>query len=63
MSALTDPIDIHVTSRSVLDDRLEAAVRHLQGVAVLSKSHGILVTRHGPGAITQRLWRTEFPSG
>ncbi|GAP54029.1 hypothetical protein AHiyo6_05940 [Arthrobacter sp. Hiyo6] len=47
MCALTDPIDIHVSSRSVLDERLEAAVRHLQGVAMLNKSHGILVTRHG----------------
>ena len=55
MSALTDPIDIHVTSRSVLDERLEADVRHIQGVAVLGKSHGILVTRHGPGHYTASL--------
>lgn len=55
MSALTHPIDIHVTSRSVLDERLEAAVRQLQGVAMLSKSHGILVTRHGAGHYTASL--------
>lgn len=55
MSALTDPIDIRVTSRSVLDERLEAAVRQLQEVAMLSRSHGILVTRHRPGYYTASL--------
>ncbi|MDN4645995.1 hypothetical protein QCD75_18655 [Arthrobacter sp. PsM3] len=55
MSALADPIDIHVSSHSVLDERLEVAVSQLQGVAMLSKSHGILVTRHGPGHYTASL--------
>lgn len=55
MSALTDPIDIHVSNPSVLDERLEAAVRQLQGVAMLSKSYGILITRHGPGHYTASL--------
>lgn len=55
MSALTDSIDICVSSRSVLDERLEAAVRQLQDVALLSRSHGILVTRHGPGYYTVSL--------
>nr|WP_087873896.1 hypothetical protein [Arthrobacter globiformis] len=55
MSALTDSIDICVTSRSVLEERLEAAVRQLQGVALLSRSHGILVTRHRAGYYTVSL--------
>jgi hypothetical protein len=54
MSALTDPIDVRVTGHSVLDERLEAAVRPLQGDAVFSKSRGILVTTDPSGLY----WRT-----
>jgi hypothetical protein len=55
MSGLTDPIDIHVSSRSVFDERLVAVVRQLQGVAMLSKSQGILIARHGRGHYTASL--------
>ncbi|MBE4718015.1 hypothetical protein [Pseudarthrobacter sp. AB1] len=48
-------IDIHVTSRRLLDERLEAAVRHLQEIAVLAGTHGILITRNGPGHFTAEL--------
>lgn len=55
MTALLDSIDIHVTSRHALDEHLEAAVNDLQELAMLTGSHGILVTRHGPGNYTVAL--------
>jgi hypothetical protein len=48
-------IDIRVTCRHVLDERLETAVRDLQEIAVLSGTHGILITRNGPGNFTAEL--------
>ncbi|WP_427006034.1 hypothetical protein [Pseudarthrobacter sp. H2] len=48
-------IDIRVTSRRLLDERLQAAVRHLQEIAVLTGTHGILITRNGPGNFTAEL--------
>ena len=55
MTALLDSIDIHVTSRHALDEHLEAVVNDLQELAMLPGSHGILVTRHGPGNYTVAL--------
>ncbi|WP_427132711.1 hypothetical protein [Pseudarthrobacter sp. S9] len=48
-------IDIQVTSRHLLDERLDAAVRNLQEIAVLTGTHGILITRNGPGHFTAEL--------
>ena len=55
MTALLDYIDIHVTSRHALDEHLEAAVKDLQELAMLTGAHGILVTRHRPGNYTAAL--------
>jgi hypothetical protein len=49
-----DAIRIHVTSRR-LDEKLEVAVKQLQAVAMRTRTHGILVTRHGPGEYTATL--------
>ena len=48
-------IDIQVATSRLLDERLQAAVRHLQEIAVLTGTHGILITRHGPGKFTAEL--------
>lgn len=53
-SAIT-PIDIHVTSREALDERLETAVKHLQEAAMQTGKHGILVTRNSAGSYTAAL--------
>ncbi|MCO4253256.1 hypothetical protein [Pseudarthrobacter raffinosi] len=50
-----DTIEIHVTSRQALNERLDAAVKELQGVAALARTHGIIVTRHEPGTYTAAL--------
>lgn len=50
-----DAIRIHVTSRRALDEKLEVAVKQLQAVAMRTRTHGILVTRHEPGAYTAAL--------
>ena len=50
-----DAIHIHVTSRRARDEQLEVAVKQLQAVAMRTGTHGILVTRHEPGAYTARL--------
>lgn len=42
-------IDIKVTSRAALDERLNAAIGRLQHVAMKERVGGILVTRHLPG--------------
>jgi hypothetical protein len=55
MSTVNHRIDIKVTSRHLLDERLEAAVRDLQEVAMLSGTHGILLTRNEPGHYTAAL--------
>ncbi|MBT2535532.1 hypothetical protein [Arthrobacter sp. ISL-69] len=55
MSTLIAPINIEVTSRHLLDERLEDAVRDLREVAMLTGSHGILITRNGPGHYTAAL--------
>jgi hypothetical protein len=55
MTALLDSIDIHVTSRRVLDERLNEAVTALQELAMLTGDHGILVVRNRPGHYTAAL--------
>ncbi|MET3936440.1 hypothetical protein [Arthrobacter sp. OAP107] len=55
MTGLLDSIDICVTNRQALDEHLEAAVKDLQEVAMLTGTHGILVTRHRPGNYTASL--------
>jgi hypothetical protein len=55
MSTSTDRIDIEVTNRHHLDEELDAAVHRLQEVALLTGTHGILVTRLGPGRYTVAL--------
>lgn len=55
MSTVNHRIDIQVSSRHLLDERLEAAVRDLQEVAMLSGTHGILLTRNEPGHYTAAL--------
>lgn len=55
MPTAIEAIDIHVTSRQVLEERLEAAVKHLQEAAMLTGAYGILVTRNKPGSYTVAL--------
>lgn len=55
MTALLDSIDIHVTSRIALDERLDEAVKNLQELAMLTGTHGILVARNKPGHYTAAL--------
>jgi hypothetical protein len=55
MSTPTERIDIQVTSRQALNDRLDDAVRSLQDAAMQSGTHGILITRHQPGHYTAAL--------
>ena len=55
MTDLLDSIDIRVTSRHALDEHLEAAEKELQDLAMLTGTHGILVTRHRPGNYTAAL--------
>jgi len=62
MPTLIEPIDIQVTSRRVLDERLEAAVNELRKVAMLTGTHGILITRNRPGHYTVAL-SEEVPFG
>lgn len=55
MTAFLDSVDIEVTSRSALDERLNEAVRSLQELAMLTGTHGILVSRNAPGHYTAAL--------
>lgn len=55
MSPLLSSIDIHVTTRRALDERLDAAVKELQDLAILTGKHGILVVRNRPGHYTAEL--------
>jgi hypothetical protein len=49
-TATVTAIDIQVTSRNLLEDQLDAAVKDLQEAAVLTGTHGILVTRFSFGS-------------
>lgn len=55
MTALLDSIDIHVTNRRALDERLDEAVKILQELAIRTRSHGILIARNKPGHYTAAL--------
>jgi len=55
LSTPMDRIEIDVASRHLLDEELEAAVRRLQEAALLTGTHGILVTRVAPGRYTAAL--------
>lgn len=55
MPSTTKAIDIHVDTRKVLDERLDAAVKCLQEAAMLTGTHGIIVTRNRPGSYTATL--------
>lgn len=50
-----DRLTIAVVSRSEADDRLDAGVEHLQRLASVGKTRGILVTRKGAGQYTVEL--------
>lgn len=43
-------INIQVSSRQTLDERLDAAVKELQEAAMLTGMYGILITRNRPGS-------------
>ena len=55
MTALLDSIDIYVTSRRALDERIDEAVKNLQELAIRTGRHGILVSRNEPGHYTAAL--------
>lgn len=55
MTTITEPIEIQVETRNVLDERLNDAVRGLQQLAMTARTHGILLTRHKPGHYTAAL--------
>ncbi|MBT2547721.1 MULTISPECIES: hypothetical protein [Arthrobacter] len=55
MPSTTKTIDIHVNDRQILDERLDAAVKNLQEEAMLTGTHGIIVTRNRPGSYTATL--------
>ena len=62
MPSTTRTIDIQVDNRKVLDERLDAAVKCLQEAAMLTRTHGIVVTRNRPGSYTAAL-SEEVPFG
>jgi hypothetical protein len=55
MPSTTNTIDIQVDDRQILDERLDAAVQCLQEAAMVTGTHGIMVTRHRPGSYTATL--------
>ncbi|GAA1767401.1 hypothetical protein GCM10009712_14560 [Pseudarthrobacter sulfonivorans] len=55
MQSTIAPVEINVTSLKSLEERLEAAVSHLQEAAMLTGRHGILVTRNRAGSYTAAL--------
>jgi hypothetical protein len=55
MPSTTKTIDIQVNERHILDERLDAAVECLQEAAMLTGTHGIMVTRNRPGSYTATL--------
>ena len=55
MPSTTQTIDIQVDDRKILDERLDAAVKCLQEAAILTGTHGIMVTRNRPGSYTATL--------
>ena len=55
MTTITESIEIQVDNRDVLDERLNDAVRGLQQLAMITGTHGILITRQRPGHYTAAL--------
>ena len=55
MTTITESIEIQVDNRDVLDERLNDAVRGLQQLAMITGTHGILITRQRPGHYTAEL--------
>jgi len=55
MTTASHCIEIQVENRLLLDDRLNDAVLGLQRLAMLTGTHGILLTRHKPGHYTAAL--------
>ena len=55
MPSTTNTIDIQVDDRQILDERLDAAVQCLQEAAMVTGTHGIMVTRNRPGSYTATL--------
>lgn len=55
MTTASDCIEIQVDNGRLLDDRLNDAVLGLQRLAMLTGTHGILLTRHKPGHYTAAL--------
>jgi hypothetical protein len=55
MPSTTNTIDIEVDDRQILDERLDAAVKCLQEAAMVTGTHGIMVTRNRPGSYTATL--------
>lgn len=55
MPSTPKTIDIQVNERHILDERLDAAVKCLQEAAMLTGTHGIMVTRNRPGSYTATL--------
>ena len=54
MNSTTEVLDVKVDTARQLEERLNAAVRNLQDVAIRTRAHGILVTRLNPGHYTVR---------
>ncbi|WP_426979280.1 hypothetical protein ACQCSU_08380 [Pseudarthrobacter sp. O4] len=55
MTTITQSIEIQVDNRHVLDERLNEAEQGLQQLAMITGTHGILLTRHRPGHYTAAL--------
>ncbi|BCW05838.1 hypothetical protein [Arthrobacter sp. NtRootA1] len=55
MTAAPATIDIKVTNPAALDEQLDNAHQSLQALALHTRTHGILVTRHAPGRYTVQL--------
>lgn len=55
MTTANEYIEIQVDSRRHLDERLNDAVLGLQELAMVTGTHGILLTRHKPGHYTAAL--------
>ena len=55
MTTASECIEIQVDNRQLLEDRLNDAVQGLQRLAMLTGTHGILLTRHKPGHYTAAL--------
>jgi hypothetical protein len=55
MTTASECIEIQVDNRQLLDDRLNDAVQGLQRLAMLTGTHGILLTRHKPWHYTAAL--------